>query len=102
MFERLDEPAAARVVFDFEGEAVAAFAGETLAAALLAHGAAAFRDTVVTGRPRGPYCMIGVCFDCLVEVDGIANRRACQVRVRDGMRVRRQRGAPDPLAGAAP
>ncbi len=102
MFERLDEPAGARVVLDFEGETVSAFAGETVAAALLAHGAASFRDTPVSGRPRAPYCMIGVCFDCLVEIDGLANRRACQVRVRDGMRVRRQAGAPEPLADRAP
>ena len=102
MFERLDEPDAARVVFDFEGEAVSAFAGETVAAALLAHGATTFRQTPVSGRPRAPYCMIGVCFDCLVEIDGIANRQACRARARDGMRVRRQAGAPDPLADRAP
>jgi len=102
MFERLDEPSGARVVFHFEGEVVSAFAGETIAAALLAQGVVAHRDTVVSGRPRAPYCMIGVCFDCLVEIDGVANRQACRVRVRDGMRVRRQAGAPDPLADRAP
>ena len=102
MFERLDEPNGARVVLHFEGEDISAFAGEPVAAALLAHGVMAFRDTVVSGRPRAPYCMIGVCFDCLVEIDGVANRRACQVRVRNGMRVRRQAGAPDPLADRAP
>ena len=40
--------------------------------------------------PRAPFCMMGACFECLVEIDGRANQRACQVRVRGGMRVRRQ------------
>jgi predicted molibdopterin-dependent oxidoreductase YjgC len=44
--------------------------------------------------------MMGVCFDCLVEIDGVANRQACMIEVRDGMRVKRQLGASDIDIGA--
>ncbi|OJY67416.1 MAG: hypothetical protein BGP12_14910 [Rhodospirillales bacterium 70-18] len=67
--------------------------GDTLAAALLAGGAGFFRATPVSASPRAPWCMMGVCFDCLVEVDGVASRQACLIEVREGMRVRRQHGA---------
>lgn len=43
-------------------------------------------------RPRGPYCMMGVCFDCLVTIDGTGNQQGCQIRVRPGMRVETQNG----------
>ncbi len=87
--------------FRFDGEIIAAREGDTVAAALLASGVAVFRDTPVTGTARAPWCMMGVCFDCLVEINGRANRQACMIRVVEGMRVRRQRGAaaifsPDP------
>jgi predicted molibdopterin-dependent oxidoreductase YjgC len=66
----------------------------TVAAALLESGALACRTTPVSGTPRGPFCMMGVCFDCLVEVDGVPNVQACMTRVSEGMRVR-------PMAGKA-
>ena len=80
--------------FSFEGEAMTARPGDTVAAALLAAGVAQFRATPLSGAPRGPWCMMGVCFDCLVEIDGHASRQACQTLVVEGMRVRRQLGAP--------
>jgi D-hydroxyproline dehydrogenase subunit gamma len=64
----------------------------TVAAALLESGALACRTTPVSGAPRGPFCMMGVCFDCLVEIDGAPNVQACMTRVRDGMRVRAMSG----------
>ncbi len=66
---------------------------DTVAAALLAGGFAACRDTAVSGTPRGPFCMMGVCYDCLVGIDGRSNQQACMTRVRDGMAVSRQIGA---------
>ena len=66
-------------------------AGMTLAAALLANGETVFRDSAVSGAPRGPFCLMGVCFECLVEVDGGPGRQACMVDVAEGMYVRRQR-----------
>jgi predicted molibdopterin-dependent oxidoreductase YjgC len=90
---RIPRPGEADVRIEFEGQTLLAYAGDTVAAALLAAGHAAFRTTPVSGVPRGPFCMMGVCFDCLVEIDGVANRQACMIQVRDGMRVRSQRGA---------
>ncbi len=91
---------AAPVRIVFEGEEIAAAAGQSLAAALLAAGIRRFRTTPVSGAPRGPYCMMGACFDCLVVVDGLANVQACMTPVRDGMRVARQGGAREPGTGA--
>ena len=92
MFRRLPDPAG-RIPFDFEGESFDARAGDSVAAALLANGVLVFRTTPVTGASRGPWCLIGNCHDCLVEVDGEPNRQACMTEIRAGMRVRRQRGA---------
>ena len=83
------------LAIEFQGRALQARAGETVAAALLAAGETVFRETPVTGSPRGPHCMMGVCFDCLVEIDGEPNQQACMTVVRDGMRVARQMGAGD-------
>ncbi len=80
---------------EFEGQVLLARAGDTVAAALLAGHHWCFRTTPVSGAARGPFCMMGVCFDCLVEIDGVANRQACMTEVRDGMRVKRQQGASD-------
>ena len=69
--------------------------GRSVAAALLASGIARFRATPVSGAPRAPYCMMGACFECLVEIDGVPSRQSCMVTVRDGMRIRSQQGARD-------
>ena len=91
MFRRLHEDGP-RVRFTFEGDFVEAMEGETVAAALLAHGVISFRQTPVSGAARGPWCLIGDCFECLVEIDGRQNVQACQVQVTGGMKVRRQIG----------
>ena len=77
---------------DFDGKPIEARAGDTVAAALLAAGIETCRTTPVSGAPRAPYCMMGVCFDCLVTIDGVGNRQACLERVKDGMAVAMQRG----------
>ena len=63
-----------------------------VAAAMFANGVHSFRRTPMFNSSRAPYCMMGVCFDCLVEIDGVPNRQACQVPVAEGMQVRRQQG----------
>lgn len=68
-------------------------AGVTVAAALLSVGVVHFRDTPKENAPRGPLCMMGVCFDCLCVIDGAPNRQACMTSVRQGMTVDRQSGA---------
>ena len=92
MFRRLPDSGGV-IAFDFEGATFEARAGDSVAAALLANGVLAFRTTPVSGSPRGPWCLIGNCHECLVEIDGEPNRQACMVDVRAGMRVRRQHGA---------
>jgi D-hydroxyproline dehydrogenase subunit gamma len=77
----------------FDGRAIAARAGDSVAAALLAGGIAVTRQTPVTGASRGPYCMMGACFDCLAVVDGRPSVQTCMTPVRDGMRIERQDGA---------
>jgi predicted molibdopterin-dependent oxidoreductase YjgC len=95
MFRRLPEAlSATRVVrFVVDGEVVEAREGDSVAAALLAAGLVACRTTPVGGAPRAPYCMMGVCFECLVTIDGMGSRQACLVEAREGMRVETQRGA---------
>jgi predicted molibdopterin-dependent oxidoreductase YjgC len=79
--------------FEFDGSPVPFAPGQTIGAALWAHGVRSWRTTRFAGRPRGLFCGIGVCFDCLVEVDGRADRRACLEPAVDGLAVRSQRGA---------
>lgn len=69
------------------GTVVEAYEGETIAAVLLAADTWRFRRTRRRGEPRGPYCGMGVCFECLVVVDGVAAVRACLTPVTNGMRI---------------
>ena len=92
-FRRLADGARREVTILFDGQPVPAREGDSVAAALLAAGHAVTRTTPGADKPRGPYCMMGVCFDCLVEIDGVSNIQACMTLVRDGMEVRRMLGA---------
>ena len=91
MFKRIrsiDNPVGIR----FQGEALIAQEGDTVAAALHSSGTIAFRQSAEEKSDRGPYCLIGNCFECLVEIDGVANHQACRVQVYEGMRIERQIG----------
>ncbi len=92
MFRRAPDGIRDQVTFTFDGIPITASAGDSVAAALLAAGIRACRTTPVSGAPRGPYCMMGVCFECLVRIDGMDNRQGCLVTVQEGMRVETQRG----------
>jgi D-hydroxyproline dehydrogenase subunit gamma len=81
----------AQVTITVDGEPLQAHLGESVAAALMADGDAALRKTR-KGAARGLYCGMGVCFDCLVMVDGVPNTRACMTWVRDGMDIRHMDG----------
>ncbi len=76
------------VRFTFDGTPMLAEAGQTVGAALLAAGVRSWRVTRSGGRPRGLFCGIGTCFDCLVDVNEDRAVRACLVRLRDGDKVR--------------
>jgi predicted molibdopterin-dependent oxidoreductase YjgC len=81
------------VTLHVQGQPVTARTGDTLAMALLNAGLVPFRQTPVSGQPRAPLCLMGVCFDCLVEVDGQQNVQSCMVEVQEGMQVRLPHGA---------
>lgn len=93
MYKRVIDNTNSDVSLDFEGTQVTARSGESVAAALLAAGVLSFRQTPVKDIARGPFCMMGVCFDCLMVIDGQPNRQACQVVATSGMKVARQHGA---------
>jgi D-hydroxyproline dehydrogenase subunit gamma len=85
---RLVDTRGETVSFSFDDVPVMGFAGETLAAALLAAGIRALGRNPVDGTPRGLFCAMGACQECVVLVDG-TSVEACRARVRDGMVVRR-------------
>jgi predicted molibdopterin-dependent oxidoreductase YjgC len=87
---------------EVEGRMIQVPEGASAAAAVLIAGIDAIRETPVSGAARGPYCLMGVCFECLAEIDGEPNRQSCMVTVRPGMRIRRQRGARGALADSPP
>jgi succinate dehydrogenase/fumarate reductase-like Fe-S protein len=93
MFKRrqskINEPT---VTIEFEGKELIANANETVAATLLASGVNFMRTTAKEKEKRTGYCQMGICFDCLMEIDGITNQQSCLVKVREGMRVKRQYG----------
>ena len=87
---RGDEPQMVTILLD--GSPVNAVSGEPIAAALMAVGIKVLRRTSKTSEPRGLFCAVGLCTDCMMTVDGVPNVRTCITPVRDGMRVRTQRG----------
>ena len=72
------------VTITVDGEPASGVAGQSLAGVILASGTLGFRLTSARARPRGVFCGIGVCYDCLVEVNGQRDVRACQRRAADG------------------
>ncbi len=73
---------------DFEGRTVPARPGQSVGAALSEAGIRSWRTTRKKQRPRGLFCGIGVCWDCLLTVDDEPHQRACLVPARPGMRLR--------------
>ena len=83
----------ARFAIQLDGEAIPAEEGQTIAAALIASGHRSWRRTRVGGEPRGVFCGIGACFDCLATVNGRSNLRACLTEAKPGDVVTTQEGA---------
>ena len=86
---RLLADAPEQVVVELDDVEVSVPAGVSVAAALLYLGRIPTRHSPVTGAARAPFCMMGACFECIVEIDGVSER-ACQRQVEAGMRLRRQ------------
>lgn len=102
MFARLPDSTGRAVPVTIDGVEFVAREGDTVAAALLAAGRLAWRTMPASGAPRGPFCLMGACFDCLCTIDGRASQQACLVPVAPGMRIETQRGARPVDPGATP
>ena len=81
------------IKFTFNDQVITAKSGQSVGAALLAADVRKLRTTRFDQNPRGVFCGIGICFDCLVVIDGIASQRACIVEVKPGMKVQTQVGS---------
>ena len=91
MFKPYRQHMGKTVAIDFEGVRLEVPATMTVAAAVLGYtGKTHTRRAPVSGENRSPYCFMGVCHECLMEIDGVPNQQACITEVRDGMRIRRQ------------
>lgn len=92
MFRQLAATAPERVEISLDGAPLEVPAGISVAAALLLADQLPTRYSAISGSARAPFCMMGVCFECLMDIDGVAGQRACRVEVRAGMRIRRHPG----------
>ena len=91
---RIDDKSVIRgraVTITIDESEVSAFEGESVASVMMVEGKVAMRTTT-DDQPRGVFCGMGVCFDCLVIVDDVPNTRACMTWVKEGMRVKTQKG----------
>jgi len=93
MFKTLPDAGGTTVTVVINGAPFSAPVGCTAAAALLLADALPTRTTPVSNAPRAPYCMMGVCFECLVAIDGVPNQQGCLIPVVEGMRIDRQLGS---------
>ena len=80
------------ITFYFNGEPLTAKAGQSVAAALLVNNDRITRFTRKVGKPRGVFCGIGLCFDCLIVIDGLPNQRSCITEIKEGMIIEVQDG----------
>ena len=91
MFRRLPDAPSRAVTATIDGRSVTARAGDSVATVLLAEGILPTRVSPASGAPRAPYCMMGVCFECLVTIDGVGNRQSCLVPIAQGMAIETQK-----------
>jgi hypothetical protein len=87
MFARIADGGSKRVVVLIDGVPFEGRRGDNIATVLLLAGKVGCRKSFVSGEPRGPYCMMGICFECLVRVDGIDGLQACMIPIRPDMRI---------------
>jgi len=94
MFKRLNINSHNLVSISIDGETFEVPAGETVAAAILTSSALPFtRTTHISNSPRAPFCLMGVCYECLMIIDGQSNQRSCKVFVEEGMSINTQQGS---------
>jgi predicted molibdopterin-dependent oxidoreductase YjgC len=91
MFRQIDQTSTIKL--NIEGSECEVPVGVSVAAAVLLQGVSKVRLTPVSNSPRLPYCMMGICFECLMTIDGVPNQRACQLEVHENMTIEIQQGA---------
>lgn len=104
MFRKItDEQSAHRhlVTIRLDGELIEVEGGEPIAAILLRVPPFFSRKTPISGQARAPFCLMGACFECLVEIDGATSVRSCLVRAQPGMTIKRQDGRSKPIQVAS-
>ena len=79
------------VTFTFNGKSFKGIEGQSIAAALMATGVRELRKTRFEEEPRLIFCGIGICFDCVVVVNGVANQRACLIEITEGAKIESQK-----------
>ena len=95
MFERYRSETGTTVVIEFEGTRLTVPAGITVAAAVMGQtGEHYIRRSPAGGEKRAPFCFMGVCHECLMEIDGVPDQQACIIEVKDGMNIKRQPALP--------
>jgi sarcosine oxidase subunit alpha len=77
-----------KIFISVNGKKISAYDGETLLAVLIASGFRILKKSPVLKEPRGGLCGMGVCYDCLVTIDGVPNIRSCMTYVKDGMEIK--------------
>lgn len=92
MFRQLNDPDAPIFSVYVDGVETTARSGDTVAAVLLRTAPHIARHTPVNETPRAPYCLMGVCFDCLATVNEETSVQTCMVEAQPGMRIERPRG----------
>jgi hypothetical protein len=90
MFRSINNSQDELITIYFEGRALSVSKDHNVATALLEAGISNFRKTALNNESRGPYCMMGVCFDCLININGIDNQQSCMIQVSGGMKIKRQ------------
>lgn len=94
MFKRLDKDPENLITIHINGQPFEVPAGETVAAAVLTSSSLSHtRTTVISNSPRAPFCLMGVCYECLMTINGKSSQRACKVQVEQGMNIESQQGS---------
>ncbi|WP_170763328.1 (2Fe-2S)-binding protein [Ruegeria lacuscaerulensis] len=101
MFRSLQDHNRDRVTLTINGQQVAAREGQTVWSAMAVSGQVETRKAALSGDARSAYCAMGVCFECMVNIDGLPNQQACLRRVSEGMNVTTQHIAEDSEASDA-
>lgn len=80
------------IIVEIDGREVSCLEGDTVAAVVILNGPQPYRRSILSGTARAPYCMMGICFECLIEIDGVPNQQGCLRNVEQGMVIKRQLG----------